>query len=320
MDRLYMNYSSNVIYDFNSVAEFARGVAKNDQPKASKILDFLIDKPERDYINICFAYLRWADDIVDNPSLPVNQKKKFIEQQKNLISLIYSGNFPEPSGIEEACLIHFAEYAISNGNFILLDEVKNMIDALSMDVDRLENSGVFSNAELDHYINLMSKSVFNILYNFTLPKSEYREGFYLGSKFTTAALMIRDLEEDINAGFINIPAEDINRYKLDINNLIKDKNFSFCLEGRIKFIFEILYKEAALLKYLPMKFRIFTYYSLIYRMVWVVRAKIYKYNLKYISEQNFINEVKTYSLSLLISVNIFLKGFIFFHKKKMSIL
>ncbi|HSP89079.1 MAG TPA: squalene/phytoene synthase family protein [Ignavibacteriaceae bacterium] len=311
-----MNYNLANRFDFETAAEFARNIARNDQPKASKILDFLIKKPERDYINLCFSYLRYADDIVDNPDLPVNQKKKFIEHQKNLISLIYKKNFPEPSGIEEACLIHFAEYSLSTNNLLLLDEVKNMIDALDMDVHRLENSGIFSNEELDHYINLMSKSVFNILYSFTLPKSGYREEFFLGSKFTTIALMIRDLEEDIDAGFINIPAEDIKHYNIDLSNLKRDKNFSICLEERIRFIFGVLYKEASLLKYLPMKFRIFTYYSLIYRMVWVVRAKIYKYNLKYISDQNFINEIKTYFLSILISINIFFKGFIFSHKKR----
>jgi len=305
-----MNYNSNAGFDFNIVAEFAGDIAKKDQPKASRILDFLIDKPERDYINLCFTYLRWADNIVDNPDLPVNHKKKFIEHQRNLISLIYKKDSFEPSGIEEACLFYFAEYAISGGNLILLDEVKNMVDAMNMDVNRLEGSGVFSNAELDHYINLMSKSVFNILYNFTLPRSEYREEFYLGSKFTTTALMIRDLEEDIDAGFINIPAEDIDHYKLDIKNLKTDKNFSLCLAERIKFIFGVLYKEADLLKYLPMKFRIFTYYSLIYRMIWVVRAKVYGYSLKYISEQTFLKELKTYLTSILIGLNIFFKGFI----------
>ena len=311
MVRFYMSYKSYTRFDFNAVAEFARDIARKDQPKASRILDFLIDKPERDYINLCFSYLRWTDNIVDNPALPVNHKKKFIEQQKNLIFLSYKKESFEPSGIEEACLFHFAEYAISNGNLMLLDEVRNMVEAMSMDVKRLEGSGVFSNAELDHYINLMSRSVFNILYNFiAFPGFEYREEFYLGSKFTTTALMIRDLEEDINAGFINIPAEDIERYQLDIKNLKKDKNFSFCLSERVKFILGILYEEADLLKYLPLKFRIFTYYSLIYRMIWVIRAKVYGYTFKYISDQTILKELKTYFLSLLISVNIFFKGFI----------
>lgn len=314
MGRFYMNYNSYAGFNFNIVVEFARDIAKKGQPKASKILDFLIDKPERDYINLCFAYLRWADDIVDNPNLPVSQKRKFIEHQRNLISLIYEKKIFEPSGIEEACFLHYSEYVTSTNNLLLVDEVKNMIDALSMDVDRLEANGVFTNAELDHYIELMSKSFFNILCFFSIPKTKYRKEFYLGAKFTTIALMIKDLEEDIDAGFINIPAEDIDHYMLDVKNLKKDENFSLYLAERIKFIFRILYQEVSLLKYLPMKFRIFTYYSLIYRMVWVVRAKVYGYNLKYISDQTFFKELKTYLVSFFISLNIFFKGFIFPHR------
>lgn len=307
-----MNYNSITHYDFNTVAEFARNIAKKESPKASVILDFLIDKPGRDYLNLCYSYLRWTDDIVDNPNFPVEYKKNFIEHQKDLISLSYSKESFEPSGIEEACFFHFAEYAVSSNNLLLLEEVKNMVEAMSMDVKRLEGSGVFSSAELEHYINLMSKSVFNILYNFiAFPGFEYREEFYLGSKFTTTALMIRDLMEDINAGFINIPEEDIDRYQLDVRNLQKDKNFPLCLAKRIKYVFGILYEEASLLKSLPLKFRIFTYYSLVYRMVWVIRAKVYGYNLKYITEQTIFKELKTYFLSLLIAVNIFFKGFIF---------
>jgi hypothetical protein len=172
-------------FPFRSVAEFAKGIARKDQPKASRILDFLIVKPERDYLNLCFAYLRWTDDIVDNPNIPVTKKKMFIEHQKDLITLSYKKEGFEPSVIEEACLFHFANYAISAGNLILIDEVGNMVEAMNMDVKRLEGSGIFPNAELDQYINLMSKSVFNILYNFIAsPGFEYREEFFLGSKFT----------------------------------------------------------------------------------------------------------------------------------------
>ena len=320
MARFYMNYNSNTSFDFNSVTEFAGNYAKKESPKASKILDFFISKSKREYIKLCFTYLRWVDDIVDGQSLNIYQKKKFIEHQKNLISLLHENGNVAPSVIEEACLIHFAEYAISTGNLLLLDEVKNMVDAMSMDVYRLENSSLFSNNELNHYIELMSKSFFNILYCFSLPKSGYREEFYLGAKFTTIALMIRDLEEDIDAGFINIGAEDINRYKLDIKNLKEDKNLSHWIADRIKYIFGLLYEEAALLKHLPLKFRIITYYSLIYRLPWVIRAKVYGYSLKYISERTFLQEIKAYLISFFISINIFLKGFIFTSKNNYQIL
>jgi len=297
-------------YDFKEVTDFAGEFARKESPKASRILDFIIDKSKRDYLNLSFTYLRWVDDIVDNPGTPVFEKKKFIEYQKNLVSSLYNNDNFESAIIEEACIFYFAEYAKSINNYILLDEVKNMVEALGMDVYRLECSGIFSNAGLDHYIELMSKSLFNILRNFCPPEPKYRKDFYLGAKFTTIALMIRDMEEDIDAGFINIGAEDIELYKLDIKNLKNDKKFSLWLADRIKYIFDLLNNELTQLQYMPLKLRILTCYSLAYRLPWIIRAKVYGYTLEYCSQRIFIKEVKTYLISFYVTLNIFYKGFI----------
>jgi phytoene/squalene synthetase len=309
-----MNCPPTCEFSLEQAFEFARNYAKKESPKASKILDFLVDKSKRDYLNLCFAYLRWVDDYVDDPSTQVNTKKNFIECQKNLISSLYKNTNVESSLIEEACIIYFAEYAISTNNMVLLDEVKNMMEALSMDVYRLEGSGIFSNDELDHYIELMSKSLFNILCNFTPSRHEYRREFYLGARFTTIALMIRDLEEDIDAGFINIGAEEIEKYKLDLKNLKNDKNFSFWLKDKIKYIIELLYDEVALLKFMPFKLRMLTCYSLIYRLPWIIRAKVYNYTLQYASERTFLKELGSYFTTFILSLNIFLKAFVYSKK------
>ncbi|MGE5859029.1 MAG: hypothetical protein ACM34J_00650 [Ignavibacteria bacterium] len=310
--------NSNVLdrFNFNKVADFAREYARRESPKASRILDLIINKSKRDYLNFSFAYLRWIDDIVDNPLTPVYEKKKFIEYQKNLVSSLYKNENLDSAIIEEVCIFYFAEYAKSIDNFILLDEVKNMVEALSMDVYRLERSGVFSNEELDRYIELMSKSLFNILCNFTPSRHEYRREFYLGARFTTIALMIRDLEEDIDAGFINIGDEEIKSYKLDIKNLKEDRNFPIWLKDKINYILGLLYQEVALLKYMPLKLRLLTCYSLIYRLPWIIRAKVYGYTLKYTSGKTFIKELKAYFICFAISLNIFLKAFFYSKETK----
>lgn len=296
--------------DFNKVANFARKYARRESPKASRILDFIIDKSKRDYLNLSFTYLRWVDDIVDNPATPVEEKKKFILRQKNLLLSLYNDNNSlKPAVIEEACVFYFAQYAKSINNFILLDEVKNMVEALSMDVYRHECSGIFSNDELDHYIELMSKSLFRILANFCPPDPHYSEEFYSGAKFGTLALMIRDLEEDIETGYINIGKEDAARYKLDIKSLKNDGNFSLWLRDRIKYIFSLLDHEISQLHNMPIKLRILACYSLAYRLPWIVRAKVYGYTLKYCSQRTFFKEIKAYLITSLISINIILKGF-----------
>ena len=142
-------------FDLNTTSEYARNIFKKKSPKASKILNFLIHKSKRNYVDLWFVYLRWVDDIVDNSELPIKEKREFIEHQKNLITSLYQTNNVQPTVIQEACLIHFANYAISSGNIKLLDEVKDMVNALSMDVNRSEGSGLFSNNELDCYVELL---------------------------------------------------------------------------------------------------------------------------------------------------------------------
>ena len=301
-------------FTLEEVVKFSRHYALKESPKATRILDFNVDKSIRDYLNLCFTYLRFVDNYIDNPSTPVCEKRKLIDEQKRIISLLTNGNPPKnlvAGRIEVACLFYFSDYAIKGKNIILMEALQKMINALEMDVCRLEDSGIFSNDEFDRYIKLMAKSLHNILHFFFSSDPLYlSEEFYL-NVFTANAQMIRDMEEDIDAGFINISREDIEYYKLNISNLKNDKNLSFWLKHRVNYLWKILYTETARLKYSPLKIRIFIYYSLIYYMTWIVRSKVYNYNIKAYTKKTFIRELKTYFLSLLKSVEIFFRGFVF---------
>ena len=304
-------------YTLEEVVKFSRQYALKNSPKATRILDFNVDKSSRGYLNLCYTYLRFADDFIDLPITPVCVKRKFIEEQKRMLTLFINGSIPKnitAKRIEEACLFYFSDYAIKNKNIILLEAVKKMIDAFDMDVCRLEDSGIFSKDEFDRYIRLMSKSLHNILHIFFSTDPFYlSEEFYL-NVFTANAQMIRDMEEDIDSGFINITKEDIEHYKLNTVNLKEDKNLSFWLKERIDYLWNILYLETEQLKYSPFKFRVFIYYSMIYYMPWIVRAKVYNYNIQAYTKKTFRKEIKSYFLSFIKGVEIFLKGFVFTSK------
>lgn len=297
-------------YTLEQVVKFSRQYALKESPKAARILDLTVDSSIRNYLNLCFTYLRFADNFIDHPATPVCEKRKFIDEQKKIISLLKSGNYPRninTNKMEEACLFYFSDYAIKSNNLILIEALQKMICALEMDVCRLEDSGIFSNDEFDRYIKLMSKSLHNILHIFFVSDPHYlSEEFYL-NVFTANAQMIRDMEEDINAGFINISREDIEHYNLNTADLKKDKNISVWLEGRVNYLWNILYAEAARLKCSPFKIRIFIYYSLIYYMTWIVRAEVYDYNIQAYTKKNFSGEIKSYLIAFIKSIEIFLK-------------
>ncbi|MEJ2617911.1 MAG: hypothetical protein P8Z35_23350, partial [Ignavibacteriaceae bacterium] len=114
-------------YTLEEVVKFSRQYALKKSPKATRILDFNIDKSNRDYLNLCFTYLRFADDFIDLPGNPVCDKRKFIEEQKRVISLFINGTYPQSltaNCIEQACLFYFSDYSIKSKNLVLLEAVQ----------------------------------------------------------------------------------------------------------------------------------------------------------------------------------------------------
>jgi phytoene/squalene synthetase len=305
-------------YTFEKTAGYSRIYAQKKSPKASWLLDLITDHSRRTYLNLCFTYLRFVDDAVDNLHDSTEKKIKFIERQRKLISDSFKRNFSKPDSIEEACLFYFADYAMSDNKPNLLEEVKNMTDALGMDAARLQSGGIFNKSEFECYVNKMARSLFYILYNFLEPDSEYiGDEFFIG-KFTANAQMIRDLEEDINAGYINFYMEELVAYKVNISNLKKDNNFRTLLKERVNLTWKILWKETAMLKDLPIKFRVFTFWSFSYYLTWIIRAKEYNYDLMRMHDKKFFKELKTYSKAFFVSLKIILKGFIFTSRNDLS--
>ena len=77
------------------------------------------------------------------------------------------------NSIEESFLYYFIEYALKHENFYLITELENMVDALKMDVCRLEKDGIFSEKELVSYMSILNKSMFSLVQNFLIPNNSF---------------------------------------------------------------------------------------------------------------------------------------------------
>lgn len=292
--------------------EEARIIAKNTSPKATFILDRFVSKDKREYLNLCYAYLRWVDDFIDDPEIPLSEKRTFANRQKSLIES-YKNNFiHKPRTIEEYFLYYFIEFAVKNDSDVLIDSVYQMVDTISWDIDRLEEDGAFTKEQLNNYINIQSESFFNILYFFSTEKGSRKHLNNYSSILNTMTrlYMIRDLKEDIDTGFINISKEDIMSYNLDINNLKTDKNLSLWIEDQIRDIINALYDESTKLKMIPIKMRIFHFYSNFYYLPKIIRYKVYGYYVGSHDNRNAFKEMETFWQSFLISLKLFNNIFI----------
>ena len=157
----------------------ARLLAQSTSPKATLILDYAVSKGKREYLNLCYGYLRWVDDVVDDPEISLLEKNEFINRQKLLIKS-FQNNFEEiPSTIEEYFLYYFIEFTSKNKLKGLVDSVYQMVETISWDVNRLEKDGLFSQEQLNNYINTQSKSIADILYNFVSVADHHKKNMII---------------------------------------------------------------------------------------------------------------------------------------------
>jgi phytoene/squalene synthetase len=192
--------------------------------KAWRLGNVFIAKEKRNYLFLCYAYLRWVDNFVDNKNNTLDEKREFINNQKELLDSILSGTVADIHLIEEHFLYYLIQYALAVGNTSLTDEMLNMIKTFEMDIQRIENNGIFTEQELDWYAKGQANALFGILYSF-FPST--KEPKYDSKSVALASLhhfyLLQDFSEDLELGYINISKEEIEKYKLNKKDLVADR-------------------------------------------------------------------------------------------------
>lgn len=307
----FMNFNEYKSIDLSTALTLADEILASRSPKANFLLNMGVSKSRGQYLKLCFSYLRWVDDIVDDPKVKVSYKRKFINRQLNLISN-YSNNILSPiEDTAEAFLHYFIQYGLNKGKNIIIDSVRLMIEGLEMDVQRTERDGIFSEAEMSTYINKMSKSFFDVTASFILPEGKYPYQDVIVTTASTKILMIRDLVEDFEAGYINIAKENLYFYNLDQHSFLQSNHLKAYLIDEIEKIIQLLLSEANIIKQFPLRLKLFNYYTQIYYLPLIFRVIACDYNLKKITEKRvFKSEIITYFLSIKLSFRLFIREFL----------
>lgn len=274
---LFMNYEKNKPLDLNSALTLSEEIAKSKSPKAKFILDIFVNKSIRGYLNLSYAYLRWIDDYIDTAKNSLEEKKKFLDRQKFLFDKSLNGETIDYSYTEETFLFYFIQFAVEQKSELIINAVKNMIDTIEMDLLRLEADGMFSESEFDLYIEKQSKALYDIIVYFFLPK-QYHHIRNTQGRFQARAFIMRDLIEDIDAGLINISREDIKKFDLNLSTIIAKKGLEAWIEKELNEILRMLIDEAKEAKLLPLKYKIFVYYSHLYYLPNIYRLKAARFS------------------------------------------
>lgn len=271
----------------------AENLARKRSPKAWLILSLLIPRGRLKYLFLCYAYLRWVDNLIDDKTISIDEKKKFINEQFELVANFSHEKDVNPKTNHEAFLYYFLSYAIKHKKPQVINELKNMLEALRMDVCRLEQNGIFDEGNLARYITFLNKSLFGLVHSFMCPKKNYDAKYEnLGEIFWSAGTL-RDFRKDLECGYINMSKEDLINYEIDIKRYNKDENLKKWLKERIAQLFKLLENEVKILNDMPFKIRVFWSIAYPFYLHKIIRIKMYGYTFDYETKFDFLKEIKS---------------------------
>jgi hypothetical protein len=328
-----MKYNNHRIINLAEVIKSAEQITKEKHYKFRILVKIFISRRIGKYLLLCFAYLRWIDDFIDDKSNTIAEKRIFLANQKSLFESISNGNSSCVKVFEENFLLYYLDYAISINSTVLIDGLRNilntfetdvnklsinstvLIDGLrnilntfETDVNKLENNGLITQNELDKYIGIQTKALFNIIYNFLMHNSELNINYCVLPSFYHIDLL-RDLKEDADMGYINVNIEDINEFKLNYYDLMNDKNLPEWIMFKLNEIEQILDGELEVIKKMPFKVKLFFYGLFPYINTKILRLRTYNYKLKGTVEETLMKEIKIYFLSIIHAIKFIKKIF-----------
>jgi phytoene/squalene synthetase len=209
----------------NTTAALAHSITWTSSKQSYLTARLLAD---RDLVDDClraYAYFRWTDDVVDISLQSSTERIAFITRQKMLIENLYGGRRPADLCPEEEMLADLIAHD-RDPDSGLRSFINNFMAVIEFDANR--NGRLVSRHELTTYTTWLATAVMDGIQYFIgnshpYPKTPDRTLAVIGAHLVH---MLRDTLEDLPAGFVNIPAEDIQGGGICLEDVESE---SFCL-------------------------------------------------------------------------------------------
>jgi phytoene/squalene synthetase len=196
--------------------------SKDRRSKYQYFLMFLripkyIIKERGNFLESYYVFMREIDDIADRDKILI-YPEKFIERK-----IEFARNPANPSDELDDVLLYCYKTCNSLG-IDLKQETEDLLSSMLFDARRYGKMKIFQEEELFYHFNLLDirgcEQACLKFYNEDPRKLDIVKHLGLASRIYCN---LRDYEEDIQKGFVNISEEDIIRLGISINNLA-DRN------------------------------------------------------------------------------------------------
>ena len=182
----------------------------------------LVPRQHRDDAFRAYAYFRWVDDRIDGDELTPKERLDFVEDQKELLAQCFENRPPRALLSEEWLLVDLTQGLLGQepGLRIYLQDMMTL-----MDFDARRRGRRISRHEFKWYSRRLATAVTEAVYTFIgggcgAPRTMER---YLASDGAHIAHILRDLYDDLDAGYINIPSEVYEGETIDLETVQSER-------------------------------------------------------------------------------------------------
>jgi phytoene/squalene synthetase len=200
------------IHQKDATATVAQSITWASSKQAYYTARLMVDKDLVDDFYRAYAYFRWADDMVDEPTandVPCQSNEEvisFVQRQRGLIDRFYRNERPDDLAPEEEVVADLISHDRGESSG-LQSFIRNMLAIIEFDAHR--RGKLVGQQELIWYSRRVAQSVTDGIQYFVgnghpYPDADGRYSAALGAHITH---LLRDTLPDTADGFINIPRE-----------------------------------------------------------------------------------------------------------------
>ena len=201
-----------------TTARLGRSITSAGSKQAYYTARLLVDKSLVDDFCRAYAYLRWADDVVDESAQSDDDRIAFVKRQRELIASLYAGKTPVGLVAEEQILADLVRHDRGDDGG-LQSFIRGIFAIIEFDANR--KGRLISQQELDWYSEALGKAVTDGIQYFIGNRQAYPRGEnqYLAATGAHVTHLLRDTVEDTENGFFNIPREYLEAHDIGPEDL-----------------------------------------------------------------------------------------------------
>ncbi|MBC8507122.1 MAG: squalene/phytoene synthase family protein [Anaerolineales bacterium] len=187
-------------------AKLARTITWNSSKQTYYTANLLVDRGMEDDCYRAYSYFRWADNVIDEECQTRSERMDFISRQIHLVSKLCDGLQIDDLSPEEELIADLIRHD-GEGSCGLRSYVRNFLSILEFDARRKDR--YINQEELTWYSDRLGIAVTDAIQHFIGHGHEYPEDErrYLAATAAHIVHMLRDMLDDIQEGYINIPSE-----------------------------------------------------------------------------------------------------------------